>query len=89
MVWSPGCLVSLPEMFVEHTVIPQINICRELSHSPREVITPVKLSRQAPLLALKKESNSDNSDYQIKICQAGLAQSLNGSLNQQFFLWLF
>ena len=91
MVWSPGCLASLPEMFVEHIVIPQINICRELSHSPREVITPVKLrelSEQAPL-ALKKETNSDNSDYQIKICQPGSAQSLNGSLNQQLFLWLF
>lgn len=92
MVWSLGCLVSLPEMFVDHTVIPQINICRELSHSPREVITLVKLrelTEQAPLLAFKKETNSDNSDYQIKICQPGSAQSLNGSLNLQLFLWLF
>lgn len=92
MAWSPGCLVSLPDMFVKHMVIPQINICEELSHLPREVITPVKLrelTEQATLLALKKETNSDNSDHQIKICQPGLAQSRNGPLNQEIFLWFF
>lgn len=58
--------MPLPEMFVKHTVIPQINICKELSHSPREVLTPVKLrdlTEQALLLAIKQETNSDNSDY--------------------------
>lgn len=58
MAWSPGCPVSLAEVFVEHTAIPQINICEELSHSPREVLTPVKLrelTEHALLSALIKK----------------------------------
>lgn len=84
--------MPLPEMFVEHMVIPQINICKELSRSPREVSTLVKLrdlTEWALLLAFKKETNSDNSDYQIKPRQPGLVQSLDGSLSQELFLWFF
>lgn len=58
MASSLGCLVSLPQMFVEHRVIPQINICKMLSHTPREILTLVKireLTEQALLLVLKKE----------------------------------
>ena len=55
MAWSPGYLVSSPEMFAEHMLTPQINICIELSHSPREVITKRIVTEQASLLALKKK----------------------------------
>ena len=44
------------------------------------------LTERALFLALKKETNSDNSDNQIKACQHGLVQPLNGSLSQELFL---
>lgn len=89
MAGSPGCLVSLPEMSVKHMVIQQINICKKLSHLPREVWTPVKLRElieQALLLAWEKGTNKEYSDYQRKICQPSLRHSLNKSLNPELFL---
>lgn len=89
MASSLGCLVSLPQTFVKHRVIPQINICKMLSRTPRELLSLVELgelTEQALLSVLKKGTNSDRSDYQIKICQPGLVQSLNGPLNRQLLL---